>query len=168
MDGILTTSLATAGGVIQAGMSMGRVEDPRPDDARSFALQQEIAALGHERAGLTQRLTDLERARREAEAQAEAYRLGRVRQDELRVEEAQANLTAVMAREADAVSILQRGAALHSKGFQSDDAYERALHAKEVTQNERTAAQKRLDALRVELEAARAGTYLGDNYNDVP
>ena len=45
MDGILTTSLATAGSVIQGGMSMGRVEDPRPDDARAFALQQDIAAV---------------------------------------------------------------------------------------------------------------------------
>jgi multidrug resistance efflux pump len=168
MDGIFTTSLMASGSTVQAGMSMGQVEDPRPDDARAFALQQEIATLRHERDGLTQRVTDLERARREADAQAEAYRVGRVREDELRVEEAQASLTATMAREADAVSTLQRGAALHLHGFQSDDAYERALHAKEIAQNEKTAAQKRLDALHVELEAARAGTYLGDNYNDVP
>ena len=50
------------------------------------------------------RLTDLERVRGEAEAQAEAYRLGRVRQLELRIEEARANLAAAAAREAGATA----------------------------------------------------------------
>src|SRR5690349_6086324 len=50
----------------------------------------------------------------------------------------------------------------------ADAAYERVLHGLEVAQQETIAARKRLDALTVELEAARSGTYLGDNYNDVP
>jgi multidrug resistance efflux pump len=50
----------------------------------------------------------------------------------------------------------------------ANSAYERALHAREVAQQDVIAARKRLDALSVELEAARSGTYLGDNYNDVP
>src|SRR5690349_2062879 len=50
----------------------------------------------------------------------------------------------------------------------ADAAYERVLHGLEVAQQETIAARKRLDALTVELEAARKGTYLGDNYNDVP
>jgi len=47
-------------------------------------------------------------------------------------------------------------------------AYERVQHAREVAQQDTIAARKRLDALIVELAAARNGTYLGDNYNDVP
>src|SRR5438094_8231624 len=50
----------------------------------------------------------------------------------------------------------------------ADAAYERAQHAREVAQQDKIAARKRLDALIVALEAARNGTYLGDNYNDVP
>jgi len=50
----------------------------------------------------------------------------------------------------------------------AEAAYERVFHAREVTQQDSTAAQKRLDTLAVELESARNGTYLGDNYNDVP
>ena len=46
--------------------------------------------------------------------------------------------------------------------------FERALRTRETTSQERIAAQKRLQALHVDLQAARAGTYLGDNYNDVP
>src|SRR5258708_11612593 len=75
MDGMVATTLTAPGAAVQVGTSMGRVEDPRPDDARSFALQQEVAATRRERDALAQRLTDLQRARGEAEAQAEAYRL---------------------------------------------------------------------------------------------
>jgi len=57
---------------------------------------------------------------------------------------------------------------LRLRGFMADAAYERALHGLEVAQQQTVAARNRLDALTVELEAARKGTYLGDNYNDVP
>src|SRR5579864_6018478 len=86
---------------------------PRPDDARVFELQQQAAATQRERDSLERRLTDLERARSEADAQADAYRIGRVHQDELRVEQAQADLASAMAREADAVAAARRGDALH-------------------------------------------------------
>jgi multidrug resistance efflux pump len=50
----------------------------------------------------------------------------------------------------------------------AEAAYERLFHARDIAQQDTLAAQKRLDALAVELDAARNGTYLGDNYNDVP
>jgi multidrug resistance efflux pump len=168
MDGFVTTTVSTPGSAVTAGAAIGHIADPQADDARSFALQQEASATQRERDAMLRRLADLERARREADAQAEAYRLGRVQQDELRIEETEANLAAAMAREANAASAVQRGAALHLRGFQSDEAYERALHAQEIARYETIAARKRLDSLRAELQAARVGTYLGDNYNDVP
>jgi multidrug resistance efflux pump len=91
-----------------------------------------------------------------------------VQQDQLRIEEARANLTAAIARQSDALAADRRGAALNARGYMANSAYERALHAREVAQQDVIAARKRLDALSVELEAARSGTYLGDNYNDVP
>jgi multidrug resistance efflux pump len=168
MDGIVKTTSLAPGRAVQAGMPIGDIEDPTADDARVFQLQQEVHATEREHNALARRLTDLRQARSEADAQAEAYRLGRVRQDELRVEEARASLSAATAREADASAAEGRGAALHARGFIATAAYERALHAREVAQQDRIAARKRLDALSVELEAARNGTYLGDNYNDVP
>jgi multidrug resistance efflux pump len=117
---------------------------------------------------LSRRLTDLEQARAEANAQAEAYRLGRVRQVELRIEEARAGIAAAIARETEANAAATRGATLHAHGYMAAAAYERLIHAREVAQQDAIAARKRLDTLAVELESARQGTYLGDNYNDVP
>ena len=85
IDGIATAAVTIPGSGIKAGEAVGRVEDPLADDARLAQLQREASATELERDSLTRRLTDLERARGEAEAQAEAYRLGRVRQLELRI-----------------------------------------------------------------------------------
>jgi multidrug resistance efflux pump len=168
IDGIATAAVTTPGIAIKAGEAIGRVEDSLADDARLAQLQREASATELERDSLGRRLNDLERARGEAEAQAEAYRLGRVRQLELRIEEAGANLDAAVAREADAKAVVGRGAALHARGFQSDEAQEKARHAQEVEDQAVIAARSRLDALTVELDAARNGTFLGDSYNDAP
>jgi multidrug resistance efflux pump len=168
IDGIATAAVTTPGSAIEAGEAVGRVEDPLADDARLAQLQRETSATELERDSLARRLTDLDRARSEAEAQAEAYRLGRVRQLELRIEEARANLAAAAAREADAKAVAGRGAALHARGFQSDEAHEKAHHAQEVEGQGVIAARKRLDTLGVELDAARSSTFLGDSYNDAP
>jgi multidrug resistance efflux pump len=168
IDGIATATVTTPGMPIKAGEAIGRVENPLADDARLAQLQREASASELERDSLVRRLTDLKRAHSEAEAQAEAYRTGRVRQLELRIEEARANLEAAVARQADAKAVAQRGAALHSRGFQSDEAHEKARHSQEVEDQAVIAAGKRLDALTVELDAARNGTFLGDSYNDAP
>lgn len=168
MDGVVKTASGTPGRAVHAGEPIGDIVDPTADDARLFQLQQDVHATERDRDALARRLADLRQSRAEAENQAEAYRLGRVEQDQLRVEEARASLAAAIARESDATAADNRGAALHARGFMADAAYERAQHAREVARQDTIAARKRLDALSVELQAARNGTYLGDNYNDVP
>jgi multidrug resistance efflux pump len=153
---------------VQAGAPIGDIEDPMADDARVFQLQQDAQTTEREHNALTRRLADLRQSRIEADTQAEAFRFGRVRQDELRVDEAKATVAAAIARENEAAAAASRGAALHARGYMADAAYERATHAREVAQQDTIAARKRLDVLTVELAAARNGTYLGDNYNDVP
>lgn len=168
MDGIIKSAVMNPGDPVQAGMPVGQVEDPTPDDGRVFQLQQEAKATERQRDMLLQRLADLNQAQAEASAQAESYRVGRVRQDELRVEEARAGLAAATARESEAIEAEKRGTTLYAHGYMAAQSYERLAHAREVSRQETLAARKRLDALAVELEAARSGTYLGDNYNDVP
>ena len=168
MDGIVKAAASVPGMAVRSGMAIGQVEDPTPDDARTFQLQLDVNATEREHAALSRRVADLEQARGEANAQAEAYRVGRVRQVELRIEETRAGLAAAGARESEAIAAETRGTTLHAHGYMADAAYERLSHAREVTRQEAIAAKKRLDTLAVELESARNGTYLGDNYNDVP
>ena len=168
IDGIATAEVTTPGTAIKAGEAIGRIEDPLADDSRLTQLKRETSGIELERDSLIRRLTDLEQARREAETQAEAYRRGRVHELELRIEEARANLAAAAAHDVDAKAVSRRGAALYARGFQSAEAQEKALHAQQVEDQAVIAARKRLDALIVELDAARNGTFLGDSYNDAP
>ena len=168
MDGVVKAAVGTPGASLQAGMTIGRIEDPSADDARVFQLELEAKAAEREQSMLSRRLADLQRAKEEANAQAEAYRIGRVRQVELRIEEARASLSAAKARETEAADAERRGKVLREHGYMAEAAFDRLLHAREVAQQDAISAQKRVDTLVVELEAARNGTYLGDNYNDVP
>ncbi len=168
IDGVATASVTTPGIPIKAGAALGQIADPLPDDSRLFELQREASDIDLERASLAARLTDLARAQADAEAQAEAYRLGRVKELELGIEEASANLAAATARKSDADEAAARGASLHTRGFQSDEAQDKLGHAQEIEHQGVIAALKRLDALSIELDAARHGTFLGDSYNDAP
>src|SRR5689334_18579425 len=80
MDGVVKAAVGTPGASLQAGMTIGRIEDPSADDARVFQLELEAKAAEREKSMLSRRLADLQRAKEEANAQAEAYRIGRVRQ----------------------------------------------------------------------------------------
>lgn len=168
IDGIVDAAARATGARVKAGAAVGQVEDPVADDSRLFQLQQEAAAAQRERDMLSRKLVDLEQARDQANAQAEAYRLGRIRQDETRIEEAEANLKSAAAREGDAADAEQRGAALYAKGYLADQAYQKLSYVHRAARQDAAAADKRLDALKIELDAAKRGTYLGDNYNDVP
>src|SRR5437660_6558703 len=82
MDGIVKTVSVTPGRAVQAGAPIGDIEDPTADDARVFQLQQDMHATERDRNALVRRIADQRQSRAEADAQAEAYRIGRVRQDE--------------------------------------------------------------------------------------
>src|SRR5438067_6468970 len=168
IDGVIRTGANAPGAAVRAGIAIGQVEDPAADDGRAFQLQIEVGATEREREAASRRLVDLERARTEAMTQADAYRVGRVRQVELRIEEARASLAAAKAKEAETLAVERRGNSLRGNGYMAQATYENLFHAREVAQQQSIAAQKRIDTLTVELEAARNGTYLGDNYNDVP
>jgi multidrug resistance efflux pump len=168
IDGIATASIAVPGTPVKAGAPIGLVKDPLADNTLLAQLQRDASANEIERASLAGRLFDLQHAQAESAHQAEAYRLGRVKEVELQVEEAQTNLTAAGEREADAKDAANRGDALHFRGFQSDEAQEKLRHQEEIDRQGVLAAGSRLGALAVELDAARNGTFLGDSYNDVP
>jgi multidrug resistance efflux pump len=168
IDGVVNAALGAPGTALGAGAAIGRVDDPHPDDGRLFSLQQQLAAAGREQDDLTRRLGDLRAAEAQATAQADIYRQGRVREDELRVGEAEANLQAASAREANAAAAVTRSQALYERGFVADAQHDQVQRAEAIARADALAAQKRLDALQVELAAARAGTFLGDSYNDVP
>jgi len=66
MDGIVKVASGAPGAMVQAGMTVGQIEDPTADDARVFQLETEAKAAEREQSMLSRRLTDLQRAKDEA------------------------------------------------------------------------------------------------------
>src|SRR4051812_24883101 len=102
IDGVLHSTKAVPGAGVPAGTPIAQVDDPVPDNARLFQLQLDAAAAQRERETFARKLTDLQQARAAALATSEAFRLGRIRQDEVRIEEARATLAAATVRQTEA------------------------------------------------------------------
>lgn len=168
IDGVVTTAVGVPGNQVRAGGVIAQIQDPHPDDARLFALGQQAAATEREEENAARRLSDLRQARTLAEAQADAYRAGRIREDEARVAAARANLAVAIARETAAAAAASRSAVLAAHGFEAKATRDRLEYTEDAARAEVVAARKTLDALTIDLNAAKSGTYLGDNYNDVP
>ena len=80
--------------------------------------------------------------------------------------EASANIEAAGAKEAAANAVLERQQKLYSIGWTVKSTVEAAKHTADAARMDRTAAEKQISTLQVELSAARDGTFLQDAYND--
>src|SRR6202165_3912181 len=90
------------------------------------------------------------------------------RMDELnsKVAEANATIGATQAKEAAANGVLERQQKLYSIGYTVKQSVEAAKSTADAAKLDRTAAEKQLATLPVQLSAARDGTFLQDAYND--
>jgi multidrug resistance efflux pump len=169
IDGIIAGTSPLAPGVsVGASEILGSISDARADDDRLFGLRQ---ALSTAQADLTLAQTqqrDTEKARDAAKAEADAYREGRVRQTELRLEQSRATEAAKEAKSAEAQTAFQRAAILHSHGFLADAALDQLRAIATAARQDAVAQQHASQGLAVELTAARSGTFLGDSFNDAP
>jgi hypothetical protein len=80
--------------------------------------------------------------------------------------EASANIEAAHAKEAAATAVLDRQQKLYSIGWTVKSSVEAAKHTADAARMDRTAAEKQISTLQVELSAARDGTFLQDAYNN--
>jgi biotin carboxyl carrier protein len=168
LDGVVTAYVTKPGSRVRAGTSIGIVENQLTDGARLAELRREAGDVDIERASLEEQLKHLEAARTAAAGQAEAYRIGREHLLDLQIAGADADLTAADERQRNAVTARIRGAALHTLGFQSDEAQDKLYSAEQIARQGVISARARAEALSVEREAAHNNTFLGDSYNDAP
>jgi biotin carboxyl carrier protein len=80
--------------------------------------------------------------------------------------EASANIEAAHAKEAAATAVLDRQQKLYSIGWTVKSSVEAAKHTADAARMDRTAAEKQISTLQLQLSAARDGTFLQDAYND--
>jgi hypothetical protein len=103
---------------------------------------------------------------RDLQERTEKNRAARL--DELNSKLAQANAStgAAQAKEAAANAVLERQQKLYSIGYTVKLSVEAAKSTADAARLDRTAAEKQIGTLQVQLSAARDGTFLQDAYND--
>jgi multidrug resistance efflux pump len=119
---------------------------------RVDAIEAEIATLQGQIRDLQER-TDKNRAARIDELNS-------------KLAEANANIGAAHAKEAAASAILERQQKLYAIGYTVKSSVEAADRTADAAKLDRTAAEKQIATLQVQLSAARDGTFLQDAYND--
>ena len=175
------TLRAPIDGVVQAGPSpldfgrsiaggelLFRIVNTRADRSRVDDLSRQLAQLKDERPGIADRLATARTLFKDLTEQTRLFAAGRILQLEARQGELHATLAAAAARSEEASANLERITALAANGWTTTAQLGQAQRDASVAKETAGAAQKRLEAGNVELDAARRGVFVGDSYNDRP
>ncbi|MBR1133967.1 HlyD family secretion protein [Bradyrhizobium iriomotense] len=153
---------------LDAGTVVLRVVNSRSDRTRLDDLRRQKSRLENERPSLAAKLASAQAAQKDLARQAAQFRDGRVLQLEARIAEIQTSIEAAAARRDEASAAVERASSLAKTGNVSTVELARLTRELSVSQQTELGARKRLDAAKVELAAARSGSFLGDSYNDRP
>jgi multidrug resistance efflux pump len=154
------------GVVLLDGVSLV-LEDPRADSARMDEAERVLARANEERHSLERRRAAALEALARNETQTDVFRKGRILQLEARISEWTHRAAMDEVRVEDAAARVDRDARLAGKVVSALEV-DTARRALEVAKQQVLAARAQIDQTRIELDAARSGSFLGDAYNDQP
>jgi hypothetical protein len=157
LDGYVSLKALKLGSIIGSGEEIAELR-PASSEADG-GTESELAALRNEIATMASLVKTLRE-------QSNAYRDARVEQLELEVTQSEAKLEAAKAEEKSQAAIRDRQEQLLAGGYALKGTAEAAREASNRAALDRKAAEQALQARRVELDAARKGTFVGDGYND--
>ena len=177
----VTTLRAPTGGEVQPGpnpLALGtsvargdvlfRIVNRRPDRSRVDDLTHQIEQIKDERSGIAARLANARMRLNDLTEQTRLFAEARILQLEARQGELEADVAAARARTEEAKTSLDRFTTLASKGWLPRAQLNQAKRDGLVAEKLETAAQKRLEAVGIELAAAQRGVFVGGNNNDRP
>jgi len=170
IDGGVTSKSghSTALSVVNEGEVILRIVNARGDRIRLDDLRRQLSRLNNERPSLAAKLVAAQAAQQDLARQASQFREGRILQLEARIAEIQSAIEAATYRREEAAAAVERASSLIKSGSVSTVELARLAREQSIAQQTEIGARRRLDAAKVEVTAAKSGTYLGDSYNDRP
>jgi len=154
-------SLLEIGTSFDRGEVLLHITNERADRSRADDLAREIQRLTDERPGIEARLADARMRLADLTEQMRIFKEARTLQLEARQDELRAELAAAQARNEEANTTLERFATLAGKGWTSRAQLNQAQRDGSIAEKSQAAAQKRLEAVGVELAAAQRGVFVG-------
>jgi multidrug resistance efflux pump len=140
----------------------------RADRSRVDDLGHEIQRLNDERPGIVTRLAEARMQLTDLTEQLRLFTEARTLQLEARQDELKAELAAAQAKNEEARTTLERFSNLAGKGWTSRAQLNQAQRDGSIAEKSQAAAEKRLEAVGVELAAAQRGVFVGIGSNDRP
>ncbi len=161
-DGYALLDALRRGSAVHKGEAIGTLLLSPTGDNKSMTLVQTKGRVG----AIRSEIAALQDQIRELQERTEKNRAARIDELNSKMAEAGANIEAARAKEAAANAVLDRQQNLYSIGYTVKSSVEAAKHTADGARLDRTAAQKQIATLQVQLSAAREGTFLQDAYND--
>lgn len=161
-DGYAVLDALRRGSAVHKGEAIGTLLLSPTGENKSMTLVQtrgRVDAIQSEIAALQGQIRELQK-------RTEKNRAARIDELNSKMAEANASLEAARAKEAAANAILDRQQKVYSIGYTVKSSVEAAKHTADGARLDRTAAEKQIETLQVQLSAARDGTFLQDAYND--
>jgi multidrug resistance efflux pump len=161
-DGYASLNALRRGSAVHKGEAIGTIVLSPTGENKSMTLVQtkgRVDAIQSEVALLQGQI-------RELQERTDKNRVARIDELGSKIAQASANIEAARAKEAAADAVRDRQQKLYSIGYTVKSSVEAAEHTADGARLDRTAAEKQVTTLRVELSAAREGTFLQDAYND--
>jgi len=153
---------------VARGDVLFRIVNRRADRSRVDDLTHQIEQLKDERSGIAARLANARMLLNDQTEQTRLFAEARILQLEARQGELEADVAAARARTEEAKTSLDRFTTLASKGWLPRAQLNQAQRDGLVAEKLEAAAQKRLEAVGVELAAAQRGVFVGGGNNDRP
>ena len=153
---------------VKAGEPLLQIENARADRQRIDDIRRSVDELRTQTAMREKQLAQLKDIQVDVKEQRDAFQKGRVRQLEARQAELTAEVRSADATLEDAKQSLARSQKLKDQGYQTTATLLHAERDFKVAETKVDAAHKRLEANKIELDAARKGLFVGDSYNDLP
>jgi multidrug resistance efflux pump len=145
-----------------------RITNRRTDPSRVDDLTHQIEQLKDERSGIAVQLTNTRMLLNDLTEQARLFAEARVLQLQARQGELEAEVAAARARTDEAKASLDRSTTLASKGWLPTARLNQAKRDGLIAEKLEAAAQRRLEAVSIELAAAHRGVFVGGSNNDRP
>jgi multidrug resistance efflux pump len=158
----------TFGTPVTRGDVLLRIVNRRLDRSRVDDLTHQIEQLKDERPSIAARLANARMQRNNLTEQTRLFAEARILQLEARQGELEADAAAARARTEEAKTALDRFTTLANKGWLPRAQLNQAQRDSLVAEKLEAAAQKRLEAVGIELAAAQRGVFVGAGNNDRP
>jgi hypothetical protein len=164
-DGYTSLDTLRRGSSVQRGEAIGKLQLSATGDNNSNKYMTLVQTKGRIEAIETE-IATLQAQIRDLQERTEKNRAARIDELNGKLAEANANIGAARAKEAAARAVLERQQKLYSIGYTVKLSVEAADKTADAAKLDRTAAEKQIATLQLELSAARDGTFLQDAYND--